>query len=72
MAEGSTDVVLLAVVALDALAAFALAHGGEVCLGLDAVAELVRVFDLSALWGLLELAQIDFVGGPIGVLRGEY
>ena len=58
MAAMATDVVLPAVVIFEALAAFALAHGGEVRLGLDAVAELVWISDLSALWGLLELTEI--------------
>jgi hypothetical protein len=58
MAATATDVVLSAVVRLNTLALFALAHRGEVCLRHDAIAEIVRVFDLSALWRLLELAQI--------------
>ena len=69
MAAVATDIVLPAVVPLEAFALFTLAHRSEVCLGLDAIAKVIRVFDLSGLRGLLELPQICVCRCPVfGIL----
>ena len=68
----TTDVVLLPVVALEALSPLFLAHLGEVGLGFYAVEEGERVVQLAHLGRLLDLPEVGLMGGPVLCVLGDF